>query len=172
MIKTGSTKSYNSAMLRLVERYLDSGGKTPYSPRDVAEFAIANGHWNRHKATAVSLCARDLSRALREDYYTDDKNRLVRARHSVRELEDTPEGKKQKTLWHDHRTMGRNFAEISFKQRRMQIVGDCKQLKTDVDSFNDRHSNESPIQLVLNFTYDVAEDELGGGGSHRPNKPR
>jgi len=171
MIKSGSTKSYNSALLSLVEIYLDAGGKTPYCPRDVAEWAIVNGHWDRHKATAVSLCARDISRALREDYYTDDKGRLVRARHSVREFEETPEGKKQRTLWNDHRTMGREFAERSFKQRRMQIVGDCKQLKTDVDSFNDRHGGEPPIQLVLNFTYDVAEDELGGG-SARPNKPR
>lgn len=171
MIKNGSTTSYNSAMLGLVELYLDAGGKTPYCPRDVAEWAIANGHWNRHKATAVSLCARDLSRALREDYYTDAKGRLVRARHSVREIEETPDGKKQKTLWHDHRTMGHEFAERSFKQRRMQIVGDCKQLKKDVDSFNDRQPSQSTIPLVLNFTYDVAEDELGGG-SDKPNKPR
>ena len=172
MIKTGSTKSYNSAMLRIVELYFDAGGKTPYSPRDVAEFAVANGHWDRYKATAVSICVRDISRALREDYYTDDKGRLVRARHSIRELEDTSEGKKQKTLWHDHRTMNREFAERSFQQRRMQIVGGCKQLKTDVDSFNDRHTDQPPLQFVLNFTYDVAEDELGGNGSARPNKPR
>ena len=41
--------------------------------------------------------------------------------------------------------------------RRRQIVGDCRQLKTDVDSFNENRIPDAPIQLVLDFTADVAE---------------
>jgi hypothetical protein len=162
-------ESYASMLLDLVEQYLSGGGKTPYSTRDIAEWAISHGHWDR-KTTAVAVCARDISRALREDYYTDAKGRLVRARHSVRTANEREGGKKQKTLWNDHRRMDYEFAERSFKQRRMQIVGDCKQLKTDVDSYNDAHADQSPIQLVLNFTYDVLESE--SAAPLPPNKPR
>jgi hypothetical protein len=47
--------------------------------------------------------------------------------------------------------------ELAFAQRRQQIVGDCRQLKTDVDSYNDRHPSERAIQLVFDFTNDLAE---------------
>jgi len=38
-------------------------------------------------------------------------------------------------------------------------VGDCRQLKTDVDSYNDNQNTGEPIQLVLDFTDDMAEYE-------------
>jgi hypothetical protein len=47
--------------------------------------------------------------------------------------------------------------ERAFAQRRQQIVGDCFQLRTDVDVYNDNHLGGSPIQLVLDFTRDVEE---------------
>lgn len=57
--------------------------------------------------------------------------------------------------------------ELAFQQRRRQIVGDCRQLKVDVDSFNDNANIGQTIQLILDFTYDVAEleamDELKAG---------
>ena len=50
----------------------------------------------------------------------------------------------------------------AFNQRREQIVGDCLQLKTDVDVYNDLNIGKSPpIQLVLDFQDDVAEREIG-----------
>ena len=51
--------------------------------------------------------------------------------------------------------MGRNTQ--SFAQRRQQIVGDCVQLKTDADVYNDRRKPAEPIQTVLDFTLDVME---------------
>jgi hypothetical protein len=50
--------------------------------------------------------------------------------------------------------------QIAFQERRQQIVGDCRQLKLDVDSYNDNKNDGKPIQLVLDFTLDVAEAEL------------
>jgi hypothetical protein len=49
--------------------------------------------------------------------------------------------------------------ERAFAQRREQIISDCVQLRTDVDAYNDM-SKESPIQLVLDFTEDVAERKV------------
>jgi len=48
---------------------------------------------------------------------------------------------------------------IAFQQRRQQIVGDCRQLKTDVDSYNENRNDGVPINLVLDFTQDVEELE-------------
>lgn len=48
----------------------------------------------------------------------------------------------------------------AFAQRRDQIIGDCCQLKADVDVYNDMNRGKLPsIQLILDFTDDVAERE-------------
>ena len=60
-------------------------------------------------------------------------------------------------LWDDIRTAPRNHMRISFQQRRQQIVGDCHQLKLDVDSFNENQSPVQPIQLSFDFTLDMEE---------------
>ncbi len=51
----------------------------------------------------------------------------------------------------------RQHMEKAFQQRREQIVGECVQLKTDVDVYNDINTHEEPIQLILDFTEDVEE---------------
>jgi hypothetical protein len=48
---------------------------------------------------------------------------------------------------------------IAFQQRRQQIVGDCRQLKSDVDSYNENRNPSSPIQMVFDFTLDLVELE-------------
>lgn len=95
---------------------------------------------------------------------------MVRARHSIREVKEVAGKKVQQTFWDHHRTMSHAFAERSFQQRRQQIVGDCKQLKLDVDSYNDRSDDTKKIQLILNFTYDIAEDENVASKWKRPQK--
>ena len=123
-------------MLGIVEEFIAAGGSVPVNPRAVAKYAIDSGKWDRKRATAITLCAQDIARALREDYFIDDRGRMVRARHSIREVKEVAGKKVQQTFWDHHRTMSHAFAERSFQQRRQQIVGDCKQLKLDVDSYN------------------------------------
>ena len=50
--------------------------------------------------------------------------------------------------------------EAAFQQRRQQIVSDCRQLKIDVDSYNENHNSGRLIQMVFDFTLDLAELEL------------
>ena len=71
---------------------------------------------------------------------------------------------------HDIRRADRKFMERAFQQRRRQIVGECRQLNVDVDSYNDGHPTEKPIQLLLDFTEDVIE--LAQPTDYRPNNPR
>jgi hypothetical protein len=97
-----------------------------------------------------------------EEYISDPQGRMVRAKHAARlEVQG-----RQETLWADIRTAPRGHMETAFRQRRGQIVGECRQLKRDVDSYNQNASLDNPIPLVLDFTYDVAEEEaLEGRGA-------
>ena len=117
----------------------------------MAEWAMNAGLYKPHPQAAVRQCAKEIARALREEYYTDEKNRRVRTKHAVRWG--------QTVLWDDIRTAPREHMQIAFQQRRERIVDDCRQLKTDVDSYNDTHPDRVPIQLVFDFTEDLAELE-------------
>jgi hypothetical protein len=57
------------------------------------------------------------------------------------------------------RTASREHMEIAFQQRRQQIVGDCRQLKADLDSYNDNYNSGEWLQMVFDFTNDLAEIE-------------
>ena len=48
----------------------------------------------------------------------------------------------------------------AFQQRRQQVVSDCRQLKVDVDSYNQNQNDGKPIQMIFDFTLDLAELEL------------
>lgn len=60
----------------------------------------------------------------------------------------------------DIRTADPHHMQIAFQQRRRLVVGDCRQLKTDVDSYNENAEPSLPIQMVFDFTADLAR--VGG----------
>jgi hypothetical protein len=106
---------------------------------------------------------------MRDEYITDPQGRRVRAKHAAR----VKRHGEQTTIWDDVRTATREHMEVALKQRRKQIVGDCRQLKTDADSFNQNRSPENPIQVVFDFTQDLAEfDALSAhSGPLAPTSP-
>ena len=143
-------------LLKIEKEYrLETGSVGPVDPHLVAAWAIKTRRWEAHAKSLINQCAREIASALRNVYFTDAKGRRVRAKHSVKISRNGA----VIGLWDDIRTATRTHIDVSFKQRREQIVGDCRQLKTDVDSYNDSHPDEGVIQLVLDFTMDVAELE-------------
>ena|SRR5207245_2576988 len=141
---------------QIVDEWLAAGHDYPLQTEQIAAWAIQTRRWEPSTQAALRLCAHQIADALREDYLTDPRGRRVRAKHPRREKQ----GNKQIVLWDDIRTAPRSHMEVAFQQRRNAIVGDCRQLKTDVDSFNEYGNTEGrPIQLVLNFSDDVAELE-------------
>jgi hypothetical protein len=62
----------------------------------------------------------------------------------------------------DRKYVSREFAEVSLKQKRNQIVGDCYQLKMDVDSYNEYHNTGEQIIIPFDFTPDMEELEQRG----------
>ncbi len=143
-------------MLRIVRLYLESGGKEPIDLDELATFAIREGHWESHPRKVLQLCKRDFSRAFREQYHLDDQGREVRTFHAAKSRDTSGE---QTVMWADMRTAPLEHMEVAFQQRRGQIVGDCRQLKMDVDSFNENNQYGASYQLDLDFAEDIAELE-------------
>jgi hypothetical protein len=93
--------------------------------------------------------------AMREEYMTDPKGRRVRLLHPAPLLTDGT----REMMWDDIRTAPREHMQVSFQHRRQGVVGDCRQMRTDVDSYNDAHADAEPILVVFDFTMDLAELE-------------
>ena len=146
--------AYHDALQRFWTAYEQEHGKgAVVDAQEVASWAIKHGYWKPRPQDIVDQLAEDLKRAWREEYRVDALGRRYRAKHAVRITRDG----KQASLWADMDTAPRQHMERAFAQRRQQIVGDCLQLKIDVDVYNDRDSSVAPIPLVLDFTDDVDE---------------
>lgn len=145
--------SYAEKMQNIWKQYEDAGMTTPATKSQVAAWAIKNNLWKPKPLDIISQCADDLAKALREEYRTDEKGCRYRAKHVVKVREEG----KQLYLWADIDTAPREHMVKAFAQRRKQVVGDCHQLKVDVDHYNDVRKSEEPIQIVLDFTHDVEE---------------
>ena len=145
--------TYSKQLQDVVHAYMESGQAWPASTHDIAKWAVNKGLWRPQPSAVIDQCANQLAKAMREEHIIDPQGRLVRAKH-VAKMERNGE---QVALWEDIRTASRQHMEIALKQRRQQIVGDCKQLKTDMDSFNENRNPGKPIQMVFDFTLDLEE---------------
>ncbi len=146
--------NYKQQLQRYFHEYeKDHPGKTP-TTTDVAAWMIKTKRWEPKSSDLISRCSEDISTALREEYRTDPMGRRYRVNHAVRS--------QQGTFWAAMEVATRSHMEKAFSQRRKQIVGDCVQLKTDVDVYNDKNTEERPIQVVFDFTDDVKEAQASG----------
>lgn len=151
--------AYANQVKAYLDRYQDEVGSDGLiDPHAVAEWAYRNGLHKPNLKTVIDAIAADISQVFREEYRTDKLGQRYRAKHAVR----SKKGDKTMSLWadiDDERAPREHFVR-SFAQRRQQIVGDCFQLKTDVDVYNAKNSLQPPIQIPLDFTYDVEELQL------------
>ena len=148
--------SYQEQMLKLIDKYRDAGQKWPAESAEIATWAIHKKLYAPHPEDIIKQCADHLSRAMRSEHLTDPQGRRVRAKHAA----TYHEGDKQHVLWDDIRTAEHDHMILALQQRRQQILGDCKQLKIDVDSYNENRKPKDPIQMVFDFTLDLEEAEL------------
>lgn len=148
-------RTYSQSMQEIVRKYRESGRPWPATTEQMAGWALDNQLWAPHRGRLIRLCADQLAQAMREEYLTDAQGRRVRAKHVAR----IKEGDRQQYLWDDIRTASHQHMQTAIQQRRQQIVGDCVQLKYDVDSYNENRRPPEPIQIELDFTQDVAEVE-------------
>ncbi len=143
--------TYSDQMAALADKYQAATGRTAFTSKEVGAWALDSGLWQPHRDSIIRQFAEDLSKAMREQYIQDPQGRRVRAKHAIRQ-----EGE-QGALWADIRLATRDHMEAAFQQRRQQIVSDCRQLCVDVDSYNENQNSGRPIQMVFDFTLDLAE---------------
>lgn len=142
--------SYTDRLQEIANRYMGSHEGTA-TAKEIASWAIGQTLWKPQPIDLINQCADQLARAMREEYIKDPQGRIVRAKHAARQ------GKL--SIWADIRAASRTHMEIAFKQRRKQIVGDCRQLKVDTDSYNENRCPSNPIQLLFDFRRDLEEME-------------
>jgi hypothetical protein len=150
--------TYNEQLQAVVRQYRNGGEEWPTTARHIAAWAINEGLWQPQLTLLISQCAEEVSDAMREEYIVDRQGRRVRAKHAARLKIDG----RQTVLWDDIRTAPRAHMAVAFQQRRQQIVGDCRQLKRDIDSYNENQSPAEPVQTCFDFTADLAELEAAG----------
>lgn len=146
--------SYSEQMQKMIQTHRSSGSKWPASAREMAQWAISTGHWVPQPSAIVAQCADQIAKALRDEHYTDPQGRRVRLNHAAQHVGE------QHVLWDDIRTAKPEHMQLSLQQRRQQVLGDCKQLKNDVDSYNENRRPEVMVQIVFDFTLDLEESDL------------
>lgn len=152
--------TYSKQMQQIVSDYRVAGENWPATKMEIAAWAIKNGRWQMPQSAIMNRCAEDIGDAMREIYFTDRHGRRVRLLHPATV-------NRQGTMfteWDDIRTAPREHMQLSFQQRRKAVVGECRQLKTDMDSYNSAHPNAEPIQISFNFEMDIAEFEAALAG--------
>jgi hypothetical protein len=135
----------------VVQNYIDDGQTWPAPLRAVARWAIQRNLWKAPLELVESKCAEDLATALRSEHAYDPQGRKIRTKHAAID----PKHPEQGVLWADIRTASEEHMQRSFEMRRSQIIGDCKQLKLDLDSFNENRKPVTPIQMNFDFTSDL-----------------
>lgn len=135
----------------LVDKYIQETKQWPVPMREVAKWAVRKGLWKPAPYLVEQKCAEELAEALREDYAYDPQGRRVRLKHAYID----PDKPEQGMLWADIRTAPEKYIRIAFEMRRQQIIGDCHQLRLDIDSYNENYNPKQPIQMSFNFEEDL-----------------
>jgi hypothetical protein len=146
---------YNEQLQRIWRQFEEENGDIPVTTREAVAWGVKMGLIVAPEADPLAQLAEDMARALREEYRTDKYGRKYRVNHAVRKSKAGV----QYTFWGRMDAQPRPFMEMSYGQRRKGIIGDCFQLKTDVDVYNDKNPQNEPIPLVLDFTADVEEEQ-------------
>ena len=155
-------KTKTEFLQKIVKHYREAGNEWPATARQIGGWAIHQGYWKAPIKNQVDQCAHEIAGAMREEYFTDPQGRRVRKKHPYSQLIELPGGKYQQQFpWIDmqDKSLEHEKVEMAFQYGRKLIVGDCKQLKTSVDSYNDNNEHGKYVELSLNFTEDLLESE-------------
>jgi hypothetical protein len=147
--------SRKNILIRYARRFEREHERAPFDLREVANWLIKSKLWQPHHDLATKKCVEELASALREEYFTAEDGSRVRLYHAVRRNRDG----RQLTLWANIHDAPREHMETALQQRRMQILGDCRQLNSDMSFYNQQRPNEPPIQMSFDFGEDLAEEE-------------
>lgn len=155
----------------LIRQYKDAGQPWPASMRAISKWAIDSGTYSPKFDRYTSL-AQKLSNAARLDMTTDPQGRKVRKLHAIPESQiedenviaaiDEPSASgRPRYFWKELEEVTPPEMHASLSLRRSHAKGECRQIKTDMDSFNDNRIGDcEPIDMSFNFDVDFEEDSM------------
>lgn len=148
--------TYKQTLQRAWHAYENEHGTVPATAREAVQWAVQQGLIEMPEVDPYAKLAEDMATALREEYATDAKGRRYRVNHAVR----VTKAGVQYTFWAMMKDAPREHMHKAFAQRREQIVGDCVQLSTDVDAYNDMNADQPAIPMLFDFRDDVEERRI------------
>lgn len=137
--------------LKNVRQFEAEHNRKPFDLHEVYHWAVSNDLWAPPLDLAERRFIEEVSADLREEYITADNGDRVRYYHAVTRG-------RQGTLWANLDTGPKDHLFEGFTQRRKQSLGDCRQLRLDIDYCNRKRFVDSPIQMSFNFDADLAEE--------------
>lgn len=143
-----SRKEWN---IRITRDFEEEHGRIPFNLHEVYAWAVSKGLWQAPNDLAEKKFITEMADALREEFVTTTDGEKVRYYYAVTHG-------RQGTLWGNLHTAPRDHIATSLKQRRRQSLGDCRQMKRDMDFVNKERFTSDPIQLSFNFDADLAEE--------------
>lgn len=139
-------------LLRIRDEYRAAHSNEPATAREMADWAVAHGKYKLPDSATQRKCAEELADAMAMDMVTAPGGRRARTMHAWRQA--------QHTLWDDIRTISRENMSLSFAFKRNGMVGEVKQMKIDLDYYNDLHPDDGALQVSFNFENDLADAGL------------
>lgn len=140
-------------MQKLWKQYEKENAYQPAGTRPVIDWALSKGLLELPQVDPRDILSSQMAAALRSETAIDKKGREYRINHAVKITKNGV----QTTFWGILGFAGDEHMQMSFGQRRDQVVGDCFHLRIDVDAFNEGRPAEKQYALDLNFTEDVKE---------------
>jgi hypothetical protein len=148
-------------MMMVVEEYMRSHDLTDMADVDIDDFAAwawNNHRWSVPQIDPIRVIRRQAARALRDSFDLDPQERLVRRFHHF--VAEDPETRDKIDHWVDIQTAPPEQMELSFAVRRRGIFDDVRQLKTDLDSYNQNNHFGASLQMDFNFNVDLQEQSF------------
>jgi len=160
-MRTRMTK--RDQLIRIVDEYRAEHDNSPATSREMGDWAVETRRYKLPPFATQRRCAEELSEVMGLDMFTAPSGRRVRRMHAWRD--------QQRTLWDNMNTITRDNMSLALAYRRNTVVGEVKQMKIDLDYFNDLHPDDLALQMSFNLENDLADAGLLNFSSSEPGQP-
>src|ERR1700690_1252832 len=128
-------KTKTEQLWDIAASYRTAGERWPATAKDIASWAIRSKRWQPQPRSMIDQCASEIAAALREQFITDPQGRRVRRNYVFRNVKELLDGKQEQLmLWIVGTEAPPEQMELAFRYKRRLVLGDCVQLKMEVDS--------------------------------------
>ncbi len=141
---------------KIASQFEQTHQRKPFDLHEVYRWAKDNKLWFPEKDFEEKKFVEEMADALSDVYITADDGSRVRLYHARK---GKNKDGRQQVFWANMFDAPLEHLEEAFQQRRRSSLGDCRQLKSDVDYCNKKRFQDNPIQISFNFDLDLAEEE-------------